>query len=141
MCKNLLDTCKSISDNFRQMQRFSTNQAAKKLGIHTDTLAHYVAVGKVPTPEVIVVGKGKRVVHAWTEEEIEHVRQLLPRIANGRKTRYSKLREKQKAQTESPVPRKPERKNNLNHLANCNLPIANCFNVGQRPVLATPNAP
>ena len=37
------------------MNRFSTNQAAKKLGIHVDTLAHYVAVGKVPTPEVIIV--------------------------------------------------------------------------------------
>jgi hypothetical protein len=78
------------------MDRFSTNQAAKKLGIHTDTLAHYVAVGKVPTPEVIIVGKGKRVVHAWTDAEIEHVRKLLPKIANGRKTRYQKLRAKQK---------------------------------------------
>jgi hypothetical protein len=29
-------------------------------------------------------------VHAWTEEEIDHVRQLLPKIANGRKTRYQK---------------------------------------------------
>jgi hypothetical protein len=92
------------------MERYSTNQAAKKLGIHTDTLAHYVAVGKVPPPEVIIVGKGKRVVHAWTEAEIEHVRQLLPKIANGRKTRYSKLREKQKAQASKPAPRKSRKK-------------------------------
>ena len=47
-------------------------------------------------------------VHLWTEAEIEHVRQLLPKIANGRKTRYSKLREQQKAQAKSPVPRKNE---------------------------------
>ncbi len=64
------------------------------LGIHFDTLAHYVAVGKVPSPEMIPVGTGKRVVHLWTEPEIEHVRTLLPKIANGRKTRYKKLREK-----------------------------------------------
>ena len=72
------------------MSRYSTNQAAKKLRIHTDTLAHYVATGKVPSPEVIIVGKGKRVVHAWSEEEIESVRKLLPKIKNGRKTRYKK---------------------------------------------------
>jgi hypothetical protein len=71
-----------------------------------DTLAHYVAVGKVPTPEVIIAGKGKRVVHAWTDEEIEHVRQLLPKIANGRKTRYKKQSAKTKAQPTPAVPRK-----------------------------------
>jgi hypothetical protein len=86
------------------MKRFSTTRAAQLLGIHFDTLAHYVATGKVPAPEMISVGAGKRVVHAWTEAEIEHVRQLLPKIANGRKTRYSKLREKQKAQPGAPQP-------------------------------------
>jgi len=29
-------------------------------------------------------------IHFWTEEQIEHVRQLLPKIANGRKTRHQK---------------------------------------------------
>jgi hypothetical protein len=72
------------------MLRVSTNQAARKLGLHPDTLAHYIAVGRVPTPEIISVGTGKRVVHAWSEEDIERVRQLLPKIANGRKTRYKK---------------------------------------------------
>jgi hypothetical protein len=46
----------------------------------------------------------------WTETEIEQVRQLLPKIANGRKTRYSKLREKQKAQPKKTVLRKPKKK-------------------------------
>jgi len=32
----------------------------------------------------------KASLHLWSEEEIEHVRQLLPKIANGRKTRYKK---------------------------------------------------
>ena len=105
----MLDKLRSISDNYLQMKRFTTNQAAKLLGIHTDTLAHYVAVGKVPSPEIIPVGKGQRVVHLWTEPEIEHVRQLLPKIANGRKTRYQKLRETQKAQPKKTVPRKKQK--------------------------------
>ena len=89
------------------MIKHSTREAAKKLGINYDTLANYIEVGKVPAPEIVTVGR--RVVHMWTDAEIEHVRQLLPKIANGRKTRYSKLREKQKAQTESPVPRKKKK--------------------------------
>jgi hypothetical protein len=70
------------------MARFSTREAAKRLGINHDTLANYITVGKVPTPET--VKHGQRTVHIWTEEEIEQVRQLLPKIANGRKTRYKK---------------------------------------------------
>ena len=102
------------------MARFSTREAAKRLGISYDTLAHYVEVGKVPTPEIIRVGKGQRVVHAWSEAEIEDVRKLLPKIANGRKTRYKKqsaLSNQQSAKTKAParvpVPhksRKPKKK-------------------------------
>jgi predicted DNA-binding transcriptional regulator AlpA len=90
------------------MDGFSTRQAAKKLGLGSTTLAHYIELGKVPTPKVVRLGNFQ--VHVWTEAEIEHVRKLLPKIANGRKTRYSKLREKQKAQTKSPVPRKTQKK-------------------------------
>jgi predicted DNA-binding transcriptional regulator AlpA len=89
------------------MKIVSTREAAKKLGIHFTTLAHYIADGKVPTPTVLDVGSHK--LHGWTEAEIEHVRQLLPKIANGRKTRYSRLREKQKAQPKKAVPRKPKK--------------------------------
>ena len=32
----------------------------------------------------------------WTDAEIEHVRQLLPKIANGRKTRYQNFVNKKK---------------------------------------------
>jgi predicted site-specific integrase-resolvase len=90
------------------MIRLSTREAAKKLGISYATLSIYIAAGKVPSPETVTVGKKN--VHMWTEPEIEHVRQLLPKIANGRKTRYSKLREKQKAQAAKPVPRKTKKK-------------------------------
>jgi predicted DNA-binding transcriptional regulator AlpA len=75
------------------MKVFSTRQAAKKLGIHFTTLAHYIVAGKLPMPQAVQMGGHS---HAWTEAEIEHVRKLLPKITNGRKTRYQKLRAKQK---------------------------------------------
>jgi predicted DNA-binding transcriptional regulator AlpA len=67
---------------------FSTREAAKKLGLGFKTLSRYIAVGKVPAPTILRVGSAS--LHAWTDEEIEHARQLLPKIANGRKTRYQK---------------------------------------------------
>src|SRR4029077_626002 len=84
------------------MKLYSTTEAAKRLGIGLATLARYIENKKVPAPSFLKAGK--RTNHAWTEEEIEHVRQLLPRIANGRKTRYSKL--KQKPQPRAAVPHK-----------------------------------
>ena len=82
------------------MRNYSTRDAAKKLGIAAKTLSHYIAVGKVPAPRMAITGG--LTLHLWTEEEIERVRELLPKIANGRKTRYQKLRaqqEKKKGQT------------------------------------------
>jgi predicted DNA-binding transcriptional regulator AlpA len=90
------------------MNLYSTRQAAKELDIHFTTLAHYVIAGKVPAPKAVQAGGHS---HAWTVEEIEHVRQLLPKIANGRKTRFSKL--KKKTQPRAAVPhksRKPKKK-------------------------------
>ena len=52
-------------------------------------------------------------IHLWTEEEIEHVRKLLPKIANGRKTRHKKKSVNKKAQPRAAVPhktRKPKKK-------------------------------
>jgi predicted DNA-binding transcriptional regulator AlpA len=90
------------------MADYSTRHAAKKLGLSHAALVRYIAAGKIPTPKAIQFGKFR--AHLWTEQEIEHVRQLLPKIANGRKTRYSKLRENQKAQANSPAPRKTKKK-------------------------------
>jgi predicted DNA-binding transcriptional regulator AlpA len=82
----------------------STTQVAKKMGMAPKTLSRYIAAGKVPTPKIVQVG-GLR-AHAWSESDIERLRKLLPKIANGRKTRYQKLREKQKTQAGVPVPHK-----------------------------------
>jgi predicted site-specific integrase-resolvase len=91
------------------MTRFSTREAAKKLGISHNALAVYARTGKVPVPEA--VKQGEKIVHIWTEAEIEHVRQLLPKIANGRKTRYKKKHSAVSAQHSAKAkPKKPKKK-------------------------------
>ncbi len=55
------------------------------------SLGRYVKAKKVPSPRTLEAGG--RVFHGWTEEEIKHVRKLLPKIANGRKTRWQRQRE------------------------------------------------
>ncbi len=84
------------------MIAYSTREAAKKLGITQAALSIYIKAGKIPPPQILQIGR--RTVHSWTESDIERVRKLLPKIANGRKTRYQKLREKQKAQAGVPQP-------------------------------------
>jgi predicted site-specific integrase-resolvase len=90
------------------MKRFSTREAAKKLGISHNALAVYARTGKVPAPEA--VKHGEKIAHIWTEAEIEHVRQLLPKIANGRKTRYSKKHSAISAQQSGKPRPKPAKK-------------------------------
>jgi hypothetical protein len=84
------------------MKTFSTRQAAKKLGIDMSTLLRHIKLGKVRPPKSAT--SGGMTIHFWTEDEIEHIRELLPKIANGRKTRHQKLKEKQKAQPRAPQP-------------------------------------
>jgi len=69
------------------MDFYSTPQAAKKLGISLMTLNRYIVAKKIPVPPVRI--RGVR-VRLWSREDIERVRKLLPKIANGRKTRYQK---------------------------------------------------
>jgi excisionase family DNA binding protein len=76
------------------MAEYSTREAARKLGVSLLTIQRYIAAKKIPYPPVRKLGGGK--FRVWTDQEIEHVRQLLPKIANGRKTRYQKLRTKKK---------------------------------------------
>ena len=78
------------------MGQYSTRQAARKLGLAHTTLAHYIAVGKVPSPKTVTTGA--TVTHIWTEEAIENLRKLLPKIANGRKTRHQNQKERKKTE-------------------------------------------
>jgi predicted DNA-binding transcriptional regulator AlpA len=93
------------------MNNYSTRDVARKLGMHYITLQRYISSGKIPVPKIIKIGGSS--VRAWSEKDVEKVEKLLPKIANGRKTRYQKLREKQKAQPRAAVPhktRKPKKK-------------------------------
>jgi excisionase family DNA binding protein len=76
------------------MKTYSTREAAEKLGLHLVTVQSYIAAGKIPAPPLLQVGAGK--LRIWSKEDIERVRRTLPKIANGRKTRYQRLREKKK---------------------------------------------
>jgi predicted transcriptional regulator len=96
------------------MKTYSSTQAAKKLSLTPAAISKYIKAGKIPEPTAIWVGDFK--VYSWTLAEIEHVRQLLPKIANGRKTRYKKkhsavsnqhsAKTKKKAQARVPAPHK-----------------------------------
>jgi len=70
------------------MNGYSSREAARRLGISFTSLNRYIAAKKIPVPEVQEFGGGQ--LRIWTEQDIEKVRTLLPKIANGRKTRYQK---------------------------------------------------
>ncbi len=84
------------------MKIYSSIGAAKELGLSPAVITKYIKAGKIPKPKM-TEGAHR---YIWTEEEIEHVRQLLPKIANGRKTRYKKQSTKTKAPARVPVPHK-----------------------------------
>ena len=78
------------------------------------TLSRYISLGKVPEPKSVT--SGGMTIHLWSEEEIENIRKLLPKIANGRKTRYKNkhsaisnqqsAKTKKKTQARVPAPHK-----------------------------------
>ena len=70
------------------MKGYSTRQVAQKLGLGETTLSRYITESKVPAPDAIQAGRA--IVRVWSEADIEKVRKILPKIANGRKTRYKK---------------------------------------------------
>ena len=74
------------------MPILSTRQAAKKLGLNPGTLSRYIAKKKVPAPKTLQFGNLK--VHAWSERDIERVRKLLPKLENGRHSRYKNQKKK-----------------------------------------------
>ena len=71
----------------------------------TATLSRYIKAGKIPSPKKVI--SGGITIHLWSDQDIERVRKLLPKIKNGRKTRYQKL--KNKPQAKKPVPNKKKK--------------------------------
>ncbi len=84
------------------MPSLSTFQVAKMLGLSKSALSRYIQSGKVAAPPETMAG-GMR-MRLWSERDIEQLRKTLPKIANGRKTRYQKLKGKQKTQTRAAQP-------------------------------------
>jgi hypothetical protein len=72
------------------------------------TLLRHIRLKKIAEPKSVT--SGGMTIHLWTQEEIEHVRRLLPKIANGRKTRYQKLRAKQGTQAGAPALQRSKKK-------------------------------
>ena len=71
------------------------------------SLSRYIAAKKIPPPQIIKAGGVT--VHLWTEEDIEQVRKLLPKIANGRKTRWQRQRaQQQSSKGKTKTPKKKE---------------------------------
>jgi predicted DNA-binding transcriptional regulator AlpA len=88
------------------MQKMSTEQVAEVVGLNSATLSRYIKAGKITAPKETMVGRMR--VRLWSESDIERLKEALPKIANGRKTRYKKLRESQdqKPQPGAAVPHK-----------------------------------
>jgi predicted DNA-binding transcriptional regulator AlpA len=72
------------------MNAYSTREAAKKLGLTAMALSRYIKLKKIPAPKIVQIGRMR--MHSWSESDIERVRLLLPKIANGRKTRHQKAK-------------------------------------------------
>jgi predicted transcriptional regulator len=78
------------------MSTLSSRQVAQMLGITHAALSKYIKAGKIPAPKTVT--SGRMTLHLWSEKEVELIRQLLPKIANGRKTRYQKQRQRKTTQ-------------------------------------------
>lgn len=70
------------------MKIYSTREAAKKLGISFTSMNRYIADKKIPVPPLTEVASIS--ARVWTDADVERVRLVLPKIANGRKTRHQK---------------------------------------------------
>jgi predicted DNA-binding transcriptional regulator AlpA len=82
------------------MKGCSTREAAQQLGISFTSMNRYIADKKIPLPPLVKVGGVT--VRLWSEQDIERVGALLPKIANGRKTRHQKQRKKQTGRKSKP---------------------------------------
>jgi transposase len=70
------------------MHGHSTREAAKRLGISWGTLNKFIGLKQIPMPPLTRVG-GVR-VRLWSDADIAKVREVLPNIQNGRKTRHKR---------------------------------------------------
>lgn len=63
--------------------KYSTREAAKKLGRTLVTLQRHIAAGTIEPPPVVEVGTIK--VRLWSDRDIEKARKVLAGVKPGRK--------------------------------------------------------
>lgn len=68
---------------YKGVVRYTTKQAAEKLGVHRVTLQNKIADGSVPAPKIENIGGGS--VRLWTDRDIEKARKILAGIKPGTK--------------------------------------------------------
>ena len=90
------------------MYGYSTREAAKKLGISWGTLNKFIALKQIPMPPITRVGGV--LVRLWSDDDIAKVRDVLPKIQNGRRTRHKKSHKERKTPPRATVPHKSRNK-------------------------------
>ena len=63
--------------------KYSTRQAAKKLGRTLLTLQRHIAAGTIDAPPLVRVGSVK--VRLWTDRDVEKARKVIAGVRPGRK--------------------------------------------------------
>lgn len=64
-------------------RKYSTRQAAKKLGRTLLTIQRHIAAGTIDAPPVLTIGTAK--VRLWSDRDIAKVRKVLATMKPGRK--------------------------------------------------------
>jgi hypothetical protein len=80
---NELTVVENLDIRYIVKQKYSTRQAAKKLGRTILTLQRHIAAGTIEAPRLIAVGTVK--VRLWSDRDIEKARKVLAGIKPGRK--------------------------------------------------------
>ena len=68
--------------------KYTTRQAAKKLGRTILTIQRHIAAGTIDAPKLVEVGTVK--VRLWSERDIEKARKVLAGVKPGRKAKGKK---------------------------------------------------
>ncbi len=57
------------------MKRYTTNEAAEKLGVHRVTLQRWIAAKLIPVPKMQIIGGG--LFRLWTAQDIARARKAI----------------------------------------------------------------
>jgi excisionase family DNA binding protein len=66
----------------------STGEAAKKVGVSSQTLHTWIGAGKIPAPKTVVVGKS--FICLWSSADIERARKFRGTLKPGPKPKKKK---------------------------------------------------